>query len=68
MQRWKAMSSKIKTGNAMEQIVLLRPNMKYAWQVMEFKSEMQLTHDSFDGCAGLEECSSFDEWLQDSRG
>ena len=58
------MSSKMKTENAMEQIVLVRPNMKYAWQVMEFKSEMLQAHDSFDGCAELEECSSFDEWLQ----
>ena len=42
---------------------LVRPIHKYADQVMHFKEEMLASHDSFDGCAGLEEVSSFDEWI-----
>ena len=42
---------------------LVRPVCKYSDQVMQFKNEMLISHDSFDGCAGLEEVSSFDEWI-----
>lgn len=42
---------------------LVRPNQRYAAQVMQFREEMLAGNDSFDGCAGLEETGSFDEWI-----
>ncbi len=42
---------------------LVRPSLVYAEQVMQFKAEMLLNHDSLDGCAGLEEADSYEEWL-----
>ena len=34
---------------------LVRPTLAYAEQVMQYKQAMHENHDSFDGCAGLEE-------------
>ena len=45
------------------QLKLVRPTYQYAQQVMEYKEEMLANHDSFDGCAGLEEVRSFAEWI-----
>lgn len=42
---------------------LIRPTQQYAEQVMRYKEEMLANKDSFDGCAGLEDVSSFDEWI-----
>ena len=42
---------------------LIRPACEYADQVMRYKEEMLANHDSFDGCAGLEEVDSFTEWI-----
>jgi len=42
---------------------LIRPSREYAEQVMNYKEEMLTNKDSFDGCAGLEEVNSFDEWV-----
>ena len=42
---------------------LIRPACEYADQVMRYKEEMLANHDSFDGCAGLEEVDSFTEWV-----
>ncbi|NBH71245.1 GNAT family N-acetyltransferase [Clostridiaceae bacterium] len=42
---------------------LARPSKQYAEQVMLYKEEMLQNGDSFDGCAGLEEVSSFEEWI-----
>ena len=42
---------------------LVRPTHQYAGQVMEYRKEMLAHHDSFDGCAGLENVASFDEWI-----
>ncbi len=42
---------------------LVRPTYKYADQVMRFKDEMIANKDSFDGCAGLNEVDTFDEWI-----
>ena len=42
---------------------LVRPTNKYAEQVMRYKEDMLVNNDSFDGCAGLEEVSSFSEWI-----
>ena len=43
---------------------LRRPTAADSKQVMEFRAEMLAGHDSFDGCAGLEDCASFDEWIR----
>lgn len=45
-------------------ILLLRPREAYARQVMAFKEEMKANGDSFDGCSGLEDCASYEEWVQ----
>ena len=42
---------------------LVRPTIEYAEQVMQYKEAMLANNDSFDGCAGLEKVSSFDEWI-----
>ena len=42
---------------------LIRPSREYAEQVMNYKEEMLTNKDSFDGCAGLEDVNSFDEWV-----
>ena len=47
----------------MSQLLLLRPTMEYADQVMSYKDDMARNGDSFDGCAGLEDVASFQEWI-----
>lgn len=47
----------------MSEIILLRPTDQYEEQVMSYKEEMSRNGDSFDGCAGLEEVQTYDEWL-----
>ena len=42
---------------------LIRPTHQYAEQVMRFREEMLANNDTLDGCAGLEEVRSFDEWI-----
>lgn len=44
-------------------ILLVRPSKQYADQVMSYKKEMSENGDSFDGCAGLEDVQSFEEWI-----
>lgn len=48
---------------AMSELRLVKPTKLYAKQVMEYKEEMLQNGDSFDGCAGLEDVQSFDEWV-----
>lgn len=43
-------------------IKLVRPTTEYAEQVMQYKEAMLANNDSFDGCAGLEDVSTFSEW------
>lgn len=43
--------------------MLIRPTKIYEKQVMFYKEEMLQNGDSFDGCAGLEDVYSFDEWI-----
>ena len=47
----------------MSEIILLRPTKQYAKQVMAFRDELLQNNESFDGCAGLENVQSFDEWI-----
>lgn len=44
------------------EIRLIRPSAAYAERVMDFRREMLAGHEPFDGCAGLEETDSFEEW------
>lgn len=44
-------------------LMLVKPSELYAEQVMAYKEEMSLNGDSFDGCAGLEDVRSFEEWI-----
>lgn len=45
------------------ELMLIRPTKIYEKQVMSYKEEMFQNGDSFDGCAGLEDVHSFDEWI-----
>lgn len=47
----------------MDELKLLAPFAPYAEQVMSFRKELLQNKDSFDGCAGLEDVRSFEEWL-----
>lgn len=47
----------------MGEMILVKPTELYAEQVMAYKEEMLQNGDSFDGCAGLEDVRSFDEWI-----
>ena len=49
------------------ELMLIRPSKVYEEQVMSYKEEMFQNGDSFDGCAGLEDVSSFDEWIDFER-
>lgn len=51
----------------MSKLILLTPSGQYAEQVMLYKEEMSQNGDSFDGCAGLEDVRSFDEWIDFER-
>lgn len=47
----------------MNKLKLIKPQEKYARQIMDYKDEMLKNCDSFDGCAGLEDVDSFSEWV-----
>lgn len=51
----------------MSKLILKIPSALYAEQVMRYKEEMLQNGDSFDGCAGLEEVQSFEEWIEFER-
>lgn len=51
----------------MSKLILKTPSALYAEQVMRYKEEMLQNGDSFDGCAGLEEVQSFEEWIEFER-
>lgn len=42
---------------------LVPPTEEYESQVMEYRAEMLANGDGFDGCAGLENVTSYSEWL-----
>lgn len=48
-------------------ITLIPPSPAYAEQVMAYRAEMLASGDSLDGCAGLEDVQSFDEWVDFDR-
>lgn len=42
---------------------LVRPIDKYAEQVMRYKAEMLANNDNLNGCEGLEDVDTFEEWI-----
>ena len=51
----------------MHELILINPSKLYEKQVMSYKEEMLQNGNSFDGCAGLEDVDSFDEWIDFER-
>lgn len=51
----------------MDILELVEPTMEYKDRVMAFKAEMLEYGSDFDGCAGLDEVETYEEWL-DFRG
>lgn len=49
------------------ELMFIRPSKVYEEQVMSYKEEMLQNGDNLDGCAGLEDVSSFDEWIDFER-
>ncbi len=47
----------------MNKLILIKPTKEYEEQLMNYKKAFIENNDSFDGCAGLEDVSSYDEWL-----
>ena len=47
----------------MEKLILIKPTMEYENQVMNYKKAFIENNDSFDGCAGLEDVNTYEEWL-----
>ena len=46
-----------------ERLKLIIPTNMYKDQVMEYRNIFLKNEESFDGCAGLEECNTYEEWL-----
>ena len=53
--------------HVMDILELVEPTMDYKDQVLAFKAEMLEYGGGFDGCAGLEDTDTYEEWL-DFRG
>ncbi len=46
-----------------ERLELIIPTKEYKDQVMEYRKIFLENEESFDGCAGLEECNTYEEWI-----
>lgn len=46
-----------------DKLELILPSNEYKEQVMNYKKIFLENEESLDGCAGLEECNTFEEWL-----
>ena len=46
-----------------ERLELVIPTSEYKEQVMEYRKIFLENEESFDGCAGLEECNTYEEWI-----
>lgn len=42
---------------------LVNPTIEYKEQVMNYRKVFLENNESFDGCAGLEECETYEEWI-----
>ena len=49
--------------NKEERLKLVPPTMEYKDQVMNYRKVFIEQEESFDGCAGLENCNTYEEWL-----
>ena len=48
----------------MLEIMLIKPTMEYANDIMSFRQEVLDENNSFAGCGSLKNCSSADEWIK----
>lgn len=48
----------------MGEIELKKPTLEYKDQVMKYKEDFLKNNQRFDGCCKLEECESYEEWLE----
>ena len=46
-----------------KRLELIIPTNEYKEQVMKYRKIFLENEESFDGCAGLEECNTYEEWL-----
>ena len=46
-----------------DRLELISPSNEYKEQVMEYRKIFLENDESFDGCAGLEECKTYEEWV-----
>ncbi len=46
-----------------KRIELVIPTNDYKEQVMNYRRVFLENNESFDGCAGLEDCNTFEEWI-----
>lgn len=42
---------------------LVNPTMEYKEQVMNYRKIFLENNESFDGCSGLEDCETYEEWI-----
>ncbi len=42
---------------------LVKPTMEYKEQVMHYRKIFLENNEPFDGCAGLEECETYEKWI-----
>lgn len=63
----KSVPNFVRRFHVMDILELTVPTMAYKEQVMAYKAEMLAGGDSFDGCDGLKEVETYEEWL-DFRG
>ena len=47
----------------MSEIKLIKPTLKYASDIMEYRQRFLDAGDSMDGCGSLKECSTAEEWI-----
>ncbi len=52
----------IKKGNK-SILELINPTMEYKEQVMNYRKVFLENNESFDGCSGIEECETYEEWI-----
>ena len=46
-----------------DELELITPSDEYKEQVMNYRKVFLESNESFDGCAGLEECNTYEEWI-----
>ena len=53
----------IKVKDETNKLKLVIPSLEYKEQVMNYRKIFLENNESFDGCSGLEECETYEEWL-----